>query len=812
MSESVVRRGRLRVAVRSVVRAAVVTTVLAGLTPSGLLGSTPAKAAAVRAVAVVAPLAPFVVRPVPTDPAPGPGGGGGGGGNPAPSPGGHKDSSSSSGSGSSGGGSAPAPKPAAHKDSPSSGSGSGSNAAPKPSADKASSAPSNGGAQPGPKPATNNAPAVPSNDGAQPGPRPAADKAPAAPNGGSQPAAPAGPPGSPTGEAPANAAPAPAPGPRNEAATTAAGTQPTVAPAPGPNLAAARPGDSGPPTVAPAAPARPVPPGGPQLAADQTPLGARPPPGSPTDTLADRQAVGLLRPQTPEALSGATKLTTDPATAGVLRDYESTLPANARSGQLDFGSTPVAAPRWNALVGEEGGDVGKFNSMVHEVGGANPQVTQTLLVLRSDKGEFGTASLFQVKGADGKTTLVDGQGAKYTDMNDYLENNELDDSWTMVRPANPGAPAGQQGQLISGPAHNTTFSQRVDQFGVHVAGPAMVAGGALMVGASAVGEVGTVGLATPVAAPGAALGVGLIASGSAMIINGTGKDLFNRYQHGRSISPADPEARADYLNLAGVAGGVGGTAARAAGAAGLAAASDSAAVGAFGALTADQGTQSYNDWGSLTPQQRTERVAQLGTNAALLALPAAGRVAPEAVARSPESGSGAVVKHGPVPGATSREMPTSGGDAAVDPAGKPTNALVPSGSGQNLDQPTGSVTGDPKLGAPRSRFLANSAGGTLDTMRVAIPEGKFGYLLKNPSKAGVFHDSMGFDQPGLDAALRKHLVDNFGKSSPAVPMTGGGTKFTVRGPMAGPSGRTWDITTAWGVDPDGTVRLITATP
>jgi hypothetical protein len=30
--------------------------------------------------------------------------------------------------------------------------------------------------------------------------------------------------------------------------------------------------------------------------------------------------------------------------------------------------------------------------------------------------------------------------------------------------------------------------------------------------------------------------------------------------------------------------------------------------------------------------------------------------------------------------------------------------------------------------------------------------------------------------------------------------------------MTGPSGQTWDITTAWGVDLDRTVRLITATP
>ena len=788
VSSSAARRQRVRAAVRSVLLPVVVATVLAGLTPPGVLGSRtvpPVPSTAVRTVAVVSPDAPFGVWPAPTGPAPGPGGGSGGGDSaPAPSPGGHHDTSSSSGSGSSGGGSAPAP---AHRDAPSSASDSGSNPAPKPAPDHAEAKSSDSATQPAPKPAANSAPGTPSDGGTQPATAPAAGPSRPSP-----------------GDAQATAAPARAPG--NDAQPAAAGTQPAAAPAP-PQAPA---GDSGAPTVAPAAPPRAAPPGGTQLAADQTPLGARPPPANPSDALADRQAVGP-RALIPEALSGSTKLSMDPATAGVLRDYQNALPADARSGQLDFGSTPVGAPRWNALVGQEGGDVGKVNSMVKELGGPNPQVTQTPILLRSDKGEFGTASLFQVKGPNGKTTLVDGQGAKYTDMNDYLENNELEDSWTMVRPANPGAPAGEQGQLISGPAHNTTFGQRIDKIGTQVAGPAMVAGGALMVGASAVGEVGTVGLATPVAAPGAALGVGLIASGSALIANGTAKDLMSRYEHGRSLSITDPQARADYLNLATLAGGVGGTVARGLGAAGVAAASDRAAVGAFGALTADQGKQLYDDWGSLTPQQRTERAAQLGTNTALLGLPAAGRLSPEAAARSPESGGGAAVKDTLAPGATSQKTPTSV-DAAVDPAGKPTNATVSSESGQNLDQPTGSVPGDAKLGAPGTRFLTNPAGGTLDTTRVTIPEGKFGYLLKNPSKSGVFHDSMGFDQPGLDTALRQHLVDNFGNASPAAPMTGGGTKFTVRGPIAGPSGRTWDITTAWGVDPDGTVRLITATP
>ena len=60
--------------------------------------------------------------------------------------------------------------------------------------------------------------------------------------------------------------------------------------------------------------------------------------------------------------------------------------------------------------------------------------------------------------------------------------------------------------------------------------------------------------------------------------------------------------------------------------------------------------------------------------------------------------------------------------------------------------PLGLMSCGPEGGA---RFITNVAGDTLDTSRITIPEGKFGYLLKNPSKAGVFSVSMGFDQPSL---------------------------------------------------------------
>jgi len=110
------------------------------------------------------------------------------------------------------------------------------------------------------------------------------------------------------------------------------------------------------------------------------------------------------------------------------------------------------------------------------------------------------------------------------------------------------------------------------------------------------------------------------------------------------------------------------------------------------------------------------------------------------------------------------------------------------------------------------RFVVNGAGDALDTARVTIPGGKFGYLLRNPSKSGVFADSLGFNQRSLDSALRSHLVENFGSATPSQAMVGGGTKFSVTGPIVGLTGEKWTITSVWGVDPDGVIRLITATP
>jgi RHS repeat-associated protein len=116
-------------------------------------------------------------------------------------------------------------------------------------------------------------------------------------------------------------------------------------------------------------------------------------------------------------------------------------------------------------------------------------------------------------------------------------------------------------------------------------------------------------------------------------------------------------------------------------------------------------------------------------------------------------------------------------------------------------------------GKPTSRFVVNRAGDVLDISRVTIPKGKYDWLLRRGSKEGVFRKTLGFTDETLGPALERHLIRNFESATAPTAMFGGGWKFNVRGPLTGPSGRTWDsITSVWGVEPSGLIRLITASP
>jgi hypothetical protein len=140
-------------------------------------------------------------------------------------------------------------------------------------------------------------------------------------------------------------------------------------------------------------------------------------------------------------VSGKVAMKVDPGTADVLRDYRQGLPEDLRSAPLDFGSSAVTPDRIGTLVAGQGGNPAKVNETIQAVGGPGAKVTQSPILLRDGKGAFGSKSLFEVSSADGTTHLVDGDGAHYDNMTDYMESNRLGDGWTMVRAARRESPA-----------------------------------------------------------------------------------------------------------------------------------------------------------------------------------------------------------------------------------------------------------------------------------------------------------------------------------------------------------------------------------
>lgn len=116
-----------------------------------------------------------------------------------------------------------------------------------------------------------------------------------------------------------------------------------------------------------------------------------------------------------------------------------------------------------------------FGAAVTELGGPEPFVTQTPLLVRDERGGFGTATLFRVALSGGGTRTVDGGAAGYDDLDDFLEHNRLPATWTMVYPAGI-RPDGDPGRLLTVPAHTVTPVQRLMGWGDRWAGPAVVGG------------------------------------------------------------------------------------------------------------------------------------------------------------------------------------------------------------------------------------------------------------------------------------------------------------------------------------------------
>lgn len=254
-------------------------------------------------------------------------------------------------------------------------------------------------------------------------------------------------------------------------------------------------------------------------------------------------------PKKPEELPNGGK-TVDPRTGQLVDEYRQSLPKDEQGNPLDFSTTKVNEEEQAGLVRAEGGDLENVKESIRDLGGDNPEVTQTPIVLRDENGKFGTMTLFKVKGADGQDHFVDGNGSKYSSMQDYLENNEFSDKWTMLRAKDPGATGPQE--LISGPAHMKTTGDKLLEMADDTARAAQIVGGAGMLygGATALTGVGVV--------PGgaaAAVGGVMELTGTGWLMLRGGSELIDRFQRGRSISISDPKAAEAYGKL--VEGGAG---------------------------------------------------------------------------------------------------------------------------------------------------------------------------------------------------------------------------------------------------------------
>jgi len=178
---------------------------------------------------------------------------------------------------------------------------------------------------------------------------------------------------------------------------------------------------------------------------------------------------------------------------------------------------------------------------IRAAGGADGTVTAIpIAYVDKSTGVVPTALFKVVNKQSGKTTYVDDRGTQYDDINDYRHNNALADGGTIYLPndANGALTLNAKGvpDVAHLSAHITTGWQRVQHGLDFVFGVATIAAGVVLVA-------GTGGVAAPIAG-------GVMAVGAGWAIGESVDHLTTLSEHGRSISPFDPEARADWLTIA----------------------------------------------------------------------------------------------------------------------------------------------------------------------------------------------------------------------------------------------------------------------
>jgi hypothetical protein len=200
---------------------------------------------------------------------------------------------------------------------------------------------------------------------------------------------------------------------------------------------------------------------------------------------------------------------------------------------------------------------------IHKEGGENPTVTAVPLVYAVNTAGFNGGAIFEIAKPDGSQEVIDGNAAvsavqanqnqkinsydvdfkwHYTDFTAYEEQNQFDDSGHIYLYTdflkNPGKTDWSKDEYA---AHITTWQEHAQKWGALAAGSVVLVGGILFAPVTAGGS-----LTASAAAGAVMLDVGITAS-----VALSANHLQELNSGGESISFANPEARAEWLNIGG---------------------------------------------------------------------------------------------------------------------------------------------------------------------------------------------------------------------------------------------------------------------
>lgn len=188
------------------------------------------------------------------------------------------------------------------------------------------------------------------------------------------------------------------------------------------------------------------------------------------------------------------------------------------------------AGTWEFYTGAERQAIQPILDSIRSVGGDSPRVASLPVMFDSPETGLVQVPLFRVDTPQGER-FVDNVGRVYQNFQDWIDNNKLP-SGRVSYPVNGHLTADSNGRAQIKTEDTDTFWESIRPWvdgGVAVLG--VVAGVAAIIG--------TGGLATPIVLGGAA----------AYGVARSGGELYDRASHNQSISPFDPGARSEWINL-----------------------------------------------------------------------------------------------------------------------------------------------------------------------------------------------------------------------------------------------------------------------